>query len=350
MAGRLRRRNFAPLAGAPTVQDPLPEMGRLLIRALGAGTENLSYKANDSLMRTMTRECRRPAVTAVHSYEDCSLWQFAEAKRLGKACVYDMPIGYYPAWEKVEADLARRYVDWLPADGLPSSLHVRPDQKRKEMELADIVLVPSTFVAQTIAEYEPNKKIALAPYGVDTDFWATTRTRPTRDILTFLFAGQCSLRKGIPLLFAAWEAAGLSHAKLKLVGQWQLAGRFNDLPRNVEWVGPVPKDRLREYYAEADVFVFPTFFEGRALVVSEALSGGLPVISTPASGADDLIDDSCGRLIPTGNLEALVESLRWFDKNRERIPEMGQSAKLQASRSTWENYGRRVIDAVAPFV
>ena len=52
-------------------------------------------------MRTMARECHRSTVTAVHAYEDCSLWPFIEAKRLGKACVYDLPTCYYPAWEKI---------------------------------------------------------------------------------------------------------------------------------------------------------------------------------------------------------------------------------------------------------
>ena len=45
-------------------------------------------------MRTMARECHRSTVTAVHAYEDCSLWPFMEAKRLGKACVYDLPTCY----------------------------------------------------------------------------------------------------------------------------------------------------------------------------------------------------------------------------------------------------------------
>src|SRR5262249_15551731 len=139
---RLSRRHFSPLTKAPKIQGRAGELRRLLIRAVGRGDDRLSNEANDWLMRTMTRECRRSRVTAVHAYEDCSLWQFAEAKRLGKACVYDMPIGYYPAWKTTEAELARRYVDWLPIGGLPSSRFVRPEQKREEMNLADLVLVP----------------------------------------------------------------------------------------------------------------------------------------------------------------------------------------------------------------
>ena len=122
-------------------------------------------------MRTMKRECHRKSVTAVHAYEDCSLWQFEEAKRLGKGCIYDMPIGYYPAWEQTQAELARCYVDWLPAGGLPSLRYVRPAQKRREMELADLVIVPSTFVKKTIEEFHTDKRVAYAPYGVDSEFW-----------------------------------------------------------------------------------------------------------------------------------------------------------------------------------
>ncbi len=94
---RLERRSFAPLLNAPRVEGRLGEWRRMIMRAFFGGTvssERLSYQANDWLMDTMTRECSRPAVTAVHSYEDCSLKQFHAAKKLGKACIYDMPIGF----------------------------------------------------------------------------------------------------------------------------------------------------------------------------------------------------------------------------------------------------------------
>jgi glycosyltransferase involved in cell wall biosynthesis len=351
IAHRLSRRHFAPLATAPKLQGRFGEFRRLLARALGWGDERLSYDANDWLMRKMSVECRRRAVTAVHAYEDCSLWQFAEAKHLGKACIYDMPIGYYPAWELTQAELARRYGDWLPAGGLPSVRYVRPEQKRQEMELADLVLVPSAFVASTVARFHPGKPVVLTPYGVDVGPWSRPSERIPGDTITFLFAGQCSLRKGIPFFLEAWRAAGLKHARLRLVGSWQLAeAKKKALPGQTEWIGPVSRDQLRDYFHNADVFVLPTYFEGRALVIGEAMASGLPVLSTPASGGEGLIDDACGRLVPTGDFDALVECLRWFDKNRERIPALSRAARAQAERCTWENYRRCVTDAVKSLV
>jgi glycosyltransferase involved in cell wall biosynthesis len=351
MARRLGRRRFPPLAHARKVQGRVGELRRLFTRAIGRDDEALSYQANDWLMRTMARECRRSAVTAVHAYEDCSLWQFIEARRLGKACIYEMPIGYYVAWEKTEAELARRYADWVPPAGLPSRRHVRPQQKRQEMELADVVLAPSNFVADTIRRFHPHKSVALASYGVDLTAWAPASPRTTRDIMTFLFVGQCSIRKGLPLLLEAWRAAGLKQAHLRLVGSWSVAeSKKKELPPQCTWTGPVSSDQLRSIYHEAGVFVFPTNFEGRALVVCEALASGLPVVTTYASGADDVVDGACGRIVPSENLEALVEALRWFGRNRDRLPELSRAAQMNGERCTWDNYRRRVTEAAAPFL
>jgi glycosyltransferase involved in cell wall biosynthesis len=351
MVQRLRRRHFPPLAQAPKVQGRVGELRRSSIRALGYGDEGLSYEANDWLMRTMARECRRAGVTAIHAYEDCSLWQFVEAKRLGKACIYDMPIGYYPAWEQIEKELVRKYVDWLPRGGLPSSRHVRPKQKREEMRLADLVLAPSSFVEATVRAFHSDKIMAQAPYGVDLEFWNPSTEKPKARPLRFLFAGQLSLRKGTPLLLDAWKRAALRDAELGLVGTWQLATskRF-EWPAGVTWLPPCSLEQLRERYQRADVFVSPSYFEGRALVLGEALACGLPVIATSASGAEDFIDQQCGRLIATGSLDELVDAFRWFSDNRDKLPTMSLEARARAEQCTWDNYRRAVTEAVAPFV
>jgi glycosyltransferase involved in cell wall biosynthesis len=351
MARRLARRDFPSLRSAPKIQGRAGELRRLLTRGLGQGDERLSYQAGDWLMRTMRRECRRPAVTAVHAYEDCSLWQFAEAKRLGKGCLYDMPIGYYPAWERTQAELVRTYTDWLPAGGLPLNRYVRPDQKRLEMELADLVLVPSTFVEKTIRSFHPEKTLAQAPYGVDREFWRPATGRRREGALRFIYAGQLSLRKGIPLLLEAWEKAVLRDSELELVGTWQLAeSKRVALPRGVTHWPPCSREALRERYRAADVFVFPSFFEGFGLVLLEAMACGLPAIASDSTAGPDVLTQNCGRLIPTGNLEALVEGLRWFDRHREQLPALSRAAKDRAERCTWENYRRCVTEAVAPFV
>jgi len=351
MARRLGRRYFSALAGAPKIQGRLGEIRRLITRGLGRGDEALSYEANDWLMRTMRTECQRVSVRAVHSYEDCSLWQFQEAKRLGKACIYDMPIGYYAAWENTQAELAQKFVDWLPAGGLPSTRYVRPQQKRQEMELADLVLAPSSFVADTIRAFHPNKALAFAPYGVDLEFWRPGVRNEVSEVLRFIYAGQLSLRKGIPSLLQAWEKAGLRSAELQLVGSWYLSNsKRASLPPGVTYVSALSSEALRDHYRRADVFVFPSFFEGFGLVLLEAMACGLPAIASTATAGTDVLTESSGRVLPVGNLDSLVDTLRWFDQNRERLPAMGRAARKQAEICTWERYRRAVTEATAGFV
>jgi glycosyltransferase involved in cell wall biosynthesis len=368
---RLRRRRLEALGSAPKIQGRVGEWSRLLRRKFGLGDEQMMYNANDWLMQTMARAARRSTVTAVHSYEDCSLWQFQEAKRLGKQCIYDMPIGYYLWWDEKQKQLAREYADWVPAGGLPSSRYVRPEQKIKEMELADLVLVACGFVEKTVREFHPDKKIALAPYGVDAEFWSPGGTqqgagsrehggeeqerlrdektkRLRDDKVRFIYAGGCSIRKGIPVLLEAWKKAQLREAELLLVGSWQLAeSKLKQLPRGVKFVGPVGPEKLRDLYRASDVFVFPSFFEGFGLVILEALGCGLPVIASDCSAGPDVLDGSCGRVVAAGDLEQLVETLRWFDVNRDRLPAIKAAARNRAESLTWSSYRAAVSDAVA---
>jgi glycosyltransferase involved in cell wall biosynthesis len=299
----------------------------------------------------MARECRRPAVTAVHAYEDCSLWQFAQAKRLGKACVYDLPTCYYPEWERVQAELRQKYSDWTLPEGVPAANDRRLAQKREEMALADLVLVASGYVEATIREYYPHKEIARAPYGVDVEFWTPALTRKPSRPLRFIYAGQVSLRKGIPWLIDAWARAELCDAELELVGSWALASnRRSSLPPGVRWTPPCSSEALRDRYWQSDELVFPSFSDGFGLVLLEAMACGLPVIASETSIGPEIITPGSGFLTPPGDLDRLVELFRWFDRHRDELQAMRRVARSQAARCTWSNYRSLVAQAVSSLV
>src|SRR5262249_6296594 len=146
------------------------------------------------------------------------------------------------------------------------------------------------------------KALARASYGVDLDFWKPGMGKRRTGQLRFIYAGQISLRKGIPGLLEAWEKVASRDAELELVGSWQLAQHKKRLlPRGVVWRPACSPEVLRERYRAADVLVFPSFFEGFGLVLLEAMACGLPSIASDASGADpDLITEACGRLVRAG--------------------------------------------------
>ena len=299
----------------------------------------------------MARECRRSTVTAVHAYEDCSLWQFIEAKRLGKACVYDLPSCYYPEWQKIQAELTQKYSDWMLSNCLPAAHDVRLERKRKEMELADLTLVPSRYVEATVREFYPHKAIARAPYGVDVEFWTPVPTPQQLEPLRFIYAGTVSVRKGVALLIEAWSKAGLRDADLTLVGSWELTERkLRSLPAGIRWLPPCSSQALRDRYRESHVLVFPSYSDGFGLVLLEAMACGLPAIASEASIGPEIITAGAGFVTPTGDLDRLVELLRWFDCHRDELPVMGRQARAQAARCTWSNYRNSVVGAVSKLV
>ena len=343
---RLSRRRFEPLAAAPKVQGRLGEWSRLIRRKIGGG-EQLSYEANDWLMKTMARGSSRPAVKGVHCYEDCSLWQFQAAKREGKACIYDMPIGYYGWWQQKEAELAKKYRDWLPPGGIGSTQFVRPEQKKKEMELADVALTACSFARNTIREFF-DKDVKLAPYGVDLP--AVVGERRNKDgTFRVVYAGTVSVRKGVPLLLEVWRKLRWTDAELVLAGSWHLARPMEKhLPAGVKYAGPLPHGELMKVFQEADWLVLPSNFEGYGLVILEALANGLPVLASTATGAPDLPKSEAVRLFDPENLEQLAEAL--ITAKAAKGKDLSGEARRIAAGCSWENYRKTVREAVETLV
>ena len=98
------------------------------------------------------------------------------------------------------------------------------------------------------------------------------------------------------------------------------------------------------------MFVFPSFFEGLALVLLEAMACGLPAIASAATGGADVLTEASGRLLPVGDLDGLVDSLRWFNQNRSGLPAMGRAARKRAEECTWDRYRRAVTEATSAFM
>lgn len=157
--------------------------------------------------------------------------------------------------------------------------------------------------------------------------------RPARnaDETVFLFCGQMIERKGVDLLVAAFEkiVSGGANAKLLLVG------READLPRFLSAANPETRARityagfqspeeLPRYFAQADVFVLPSRYEGWGVVVNQALGAGLPIVCSDAVGAGhDLVEEGTNGLIfENGNVRELAEKMQRF------VTDRGFSAKL----------------------
>jgi glycosyltransferase involved in cell wall biosynthesis len=154
-----------------------------------------------------------------------------------------------------------------------------------------------------------------------------------------LFAGSLNQRKGIGYLLNAVEMLG-SDVELTLVGQRFAPNEFVDVAcKRWRWFQTVPHVRVMEIMVESDVLVLPSLSEGFGLVVTEALSCGLPVIVTPNVGASDLVGDGReGFVVPVCSAEAIADRLNALNRDRELLTHMSHNAQLTAERQSWEVY------------
>jgi alpha-maltose-1-phosphate synthase len=225
------------------------------------------------------------------------------------------------------------------------------EQKRKEIELADLTLVASRYVESTVREFHPQKAIARIPYGIDVEFWKPMPNLKKPGQLRFIYAGNVSVRKGIPLLIDAWSKAALRDAELSLVGSWGVAeSKRRSLPPGVRWVPACSSQALRDHYRGSDVFVFPTYSDGFGLVLLEAMACGLPAIASEASIGPEIVTADSGFVAAPGDLDRMVDLLRWFDQHRDELPAMSRKARAEAARSTWSNYRQSLTGAVSKLI
>jgi glycosyltransferase involved in cell wall biosynthesis len=103
-----------------------------------------------------------------------------------------------------------------------------------------------------------------------------------------------------------------------------------------------------ELMRSCDVFVLPSIVEGRALVMQEAMSQGLPLIITPNTGGSDLIDEGrTGFLVPIRSPEAIATKLDWLADHREALPEMSLAARSRSQLYSWEHYAQTIVGSAS---
>jgi UDP-glucose:(heptosyl)LPS alpha-1,3-glucosyltransferase len=104
-------------------------------------------------------------------------------------------------------------------------------------------------------------------------------------------------------------------------------------------------DRVECAYAAADLFVFPTPYDAFGMVISEAMASALPVITTRAAGASELIahGESGWLLDDATNASTLAEALQRFTEDRALCERMGTAAREHALRWTWDEVARRTL-------
>jgi len=223
--------------------------------------------------------------------------------------------------------------------------------EKKEQEADTKIVVASSFCRKSFeADANLHHKTRVIPYGLSASFLSAGHDRDyskPRERLRFIYVGNLGWHKGIKILLQAWSSIISSGASLRVVGRGSDIVEGELRRAGIELVGQLDTAGVAKEMSEADVLLFPSFFEGFGRVILEGMAAGLPVIATANTGGPDVMEEGKeGFIVPAGSAGALREKMEWLIQNPSRAVEMGRQAHARATQFTWETYGQRYREEI----
>lgn len=209
------------------------------------------------------------------------------------------------------------------------------------------------------AETDPGK-IIVASNGVDSVFRPGGGSLPGGLIPPGRFVlnvGGIDWRKNTPLLLRSFAALNGKHPQWRLVvtGEIkndQLYPAFRKLvselglEKHVVETGYVASETLCALYNRADIFFYPSLYEGFGLPVLEAMACGTPVISTDRASIPEVAGD-CAILLDPGKPDDFSESLIRLAESDDERGRLSEAGVRRAARFTWDACSEKVYEGLA---
>ncbi|MBD2384419.1 glycosyltransferase family 4 protein [Cylindrospermum sp. FACHB-282] len=225
--------------------------------------------------------------------------------------------------------------------------------EKQAFQNAKVVVAVSEKVAQELVNIGvPRSKIRVIINGVDLQEFSPGEAYRQKlglpeNVTLALFAGDIRTpRKNLDTVLQA--LAKVPNLHLAVVGNTegspfpQLAAELG-LTERVHFVGY--RRDIADIMRAVDLFVFPSRYEACTLVLLEALSSGLPVITATATGGAELVTPECGIVLPdSDDIEALAAALLSLVSDRSQMQRMGEAARSVAEQHSWTTMAQTYLD------
>ena len=220
------------------------------------------------------------------------------------------------------------------------------DKEMQEYEEVDFISIPSQFVKRSFIEMGvPESKLVVNPYGSPNLFKPVLQQEKARPF-RILYMGSISVRKGIKYLldalttldfpYEAWFLGSCDAATRQLIEAY-------DNP-NVKLWGHIEQSQLPGYISACDVFVMPSIEDGFGMVIPQAISCGIPVVTTHNTGGADILDiGKTGFVVPVRDSDAISEKITRLFRNPELLAEMKMHCRDKRNHVTWDDYGKKYV-------
>ena len=224
------------------------------------------------------------------------------------------------------------------------------NSRGREAQRADRIIVPSDYLRRMVMGWGVSDERIRVIYNA-FEAAAAVEKRPSRSELNLpegpllLVAARLTAWKGVDALIHA--LADLPDIHLIVAGTGpefdSLQRLARDLGERVRFLGNVPHDELRRYYAAADYTVLYSGYEGLSHVILESLNAGTPVIASDKCGNPEVvIDGENGLLVPYKDVDVLKSALeRAFSGDTAQRLRAG--ASIDPDRFAWARLVEQTI-------
>ncbi len=189
-------------------------------------------------------------------------------------------------------------------------------------------------------------KIVRIPNAVHLNEEIQFEDEKLNDQINLLVICRLAHNKGIPLLLEAFDAlirvCPQKKFLLNVVGDGPLRSQLEAqyASNNIIFHGRVDEAEKEKLLQTADLFVFPTLFEGMPTAVLEAMSVSLPIVATRVGGIPDLVDHTNGFLIEKKSIPELTAALLKFSKlDFQDKAEMSKKSLEKVKAFSWQVVG-----------
>ena len=209
-------------------------------------------------------------------------------------------------------------------------------------------------------------RLLVADYGVASDRITVAlpgsepKARATRDadgLVRLLAVGSVVPRKGYDVLVSAlsdltdlsWRLiiAGDRTRNPATAAALDIGIRAHGLGKRIDMLGVVSDAQLDALYAQADLFVLASRFEGYGMAFATAIAHGLPVIGTTAGAIPETVPDGAGLLVPPDDANALATALRRLIGDKAERGRLAAAASAAAAKlPTWRQSAERFARAI----
>ena len=223
---------------------------------------------------------------------------------------------------------------------------------------ADQVWVPQASVEEVIREYGYKGKVEVVDNGSDLcadypdKYFVEARESMGigKDEFVLLFVGQHIWEKNVRFIIDALETIKDQQFRMFFVGTGYAAEEMKalvsekGLDRQVTFIGNITeRERIKRFYAAADLFLFPSLYDNAPLVVREAAALHTPAVMVRGATASTILTDGQDGFLIDNDLQSFEAKLRELIADPARVHRVGAQAAHSIVRS-WEDVVGEVLD------